>query len=66
MLSTFGTLLRSGAYGVAQIPLICCVPTSPACLLSVQLWDNERVVLIPDHYIFTADPRANRNVDILR
>lgn len=24
------------------------------------------MVLIPDHYIFTADPRANRNVDILR
>lgn len=31
-----------------------------------QVWDNERVVIIPDHYIFTADPRANRNVDILR
>lgn len=30
------------------------------------MWDNERVVLIPDHYIFTSDPRANRNVDILR
>lgn len=31
-----------------------------------QVWDPERVVIIPDHYIFTADPRANRNVDILR
>jgi 3-isopropylmalate/(R)-2-methylmalate dehydratase large subunit len=30
------------------------------------VWDRERVVIIPDHYIFTADPRANRNVDILR
>ena len=30
------------------------------------MWDPERVVIIPDHYIFTADPRANRNVDILR
>jgi 3-isopropylmalate/(R)-2-methylmalate dehydratase large subunit len=30
------------------------------------VWDNERVVIIPDHYIFTADARANRNVDILR
>ncbi|KIY93730.1 3-isopropylmalate/(R)-2-methylmalatedehydratase large subunit [Monoraphidium neglectum] len=30
------------------------------------VWDNERVVIIPDHYIFTSDPRANRNVDILR
>jgi hypothetical protein len=35
-------------------------------LLLLQVWDNERVVIIPDHYIFTADPRANRNVDILR
>ena len=34
--------------------------------LFVQVWDKERVVIIPDHYIFTADPRANRNVDILR
>lgn len=31
-----------------------------------QVWDPEGVVIIPDHYIFTADPRANRNVDILR
>jgi len=30
------------------------------------VWDPERVVIIPDHYIFTSDPRANRNVDILR
>lgn len=30
------------------------------------MWDNERVVIIPDHYIFTSDARANRNVDILR
>jgi len=30
------------------------------------VWDRERVVIIPDHYIFTADQRANRNVDILR
>ena len=28
--------------------------------------DPERVILIPDHYIFTEDPRANRNVDMLR
>lgn len=33
---------------------------------TLQVWDNERVVIIPDHYIFTADARANRNVDILR
>lgn len=33
---------------------------------SAQVWDPERVVIIPDHYIFTEDERANRNVDILR
>eukprot|EP00741_Cyanophora_paradoxa_P018825 tig00021098_g18173.t1 len=31
-----------------------------------KVFDREGVVLIPDHYIFTADERANRNVDILR
>lgn len=31
-----------------------------------RVWDPERVVIIPDHYIFTADALANRNVDILR
>lgn len=31
-----------------------------------KVWDREKIVLIPDHYIFTADKRANRNVDILR
>jgi len=31
-----------------------------------EVWDPNRVVLIPDHYIFTDDPRANRNVDMLR
>ncbi|MBD2101560.1 3-isopropylmalate dehydratase large subunit [Leptolyngbya sp. FACHB-261] len=31
-----------------------------------RVWDSEKIVLIPDHYIFTADERANRNVDILR
>eukprot|EP00271_Cylindrocystis_brebissonii_P011513 TRINITY_DN29355_c0_g1_i1.p1 TRINITY_DN29355_c0_g1~~TRINITY_DN29355_c0_g1_i1.p1 ORF type:complete len:554 (-),score=92.79 TRINITY_DN29355_c0_g1_i1:1308-2888(-) len=31
-----------------------------------KVWDREKVVLIPDHYIFTTDERANRNVDILR
>ena len=31
-----------------------------------KVWDADKVVLIPDHYIFTADARANRNVDILR
>jgi len=31
-----------------------------------RVWDRTRVVIIPDHYIFTADSRSNRNVDILR
>lgn len=30
------------------------------------VWDRERVVIIPDHYIFTVDSKSNRNVDILR
>ncbi len=33
---------------------------------NAKVWDREKIVLIPDHYIFTADERANRNVDILR
>mmetsp|Transcript_29457 Transcript_29457/g.29829 ORF Transcript_29457/g.29829 Transcript_29457/m.29829 type:complete len:505 (-) Transcript_29457:52-1566(-) len=31
-----------------------------------KVFDKEKIVIIPDHYIFTADERANRNVDILR
>ena len=31
-----------------------------------RVWDKEKVVVIPDHYIFTADPYAHRNVDVLR
>jgi 3-isopropylmalate/(R)-2-methylmalate dehydratase large subunit len=30
------------------------------------VWDRDKVVIIPDHYIFTADKMANRNVDVLR
>ena len=30
------------------------------------VWDPEKIVLIPDHYIFTADPKAHRNVEIMR
>jgi 3-isopropylmalate/(R)-2-methylmalate dehydratase large subunit len=33
---------------------------------NAKVWDKEKIVIIPDHYIFTADERANRNVDILR
>ena len=31
-----------------------------------RVWDREGVVIIPDHYIFTKDEKAARNVDILR
>lgn len=31
-----------------------------------RVWDKEKLVIIPDHYIFTDDKYANRNVDILR
>mmetsp|Transcript_7231 Transcript_7231/g.21283 ORF Transcript_7231/g.21283 Transcript_7231/m.21283 type:complete len:507 (-) Transcript_7231:469-1989(-) len=34
--------------------------------MDAEVWDPEKVIIIPDHYIFTSDPRANRNVDILR
>ncbi len=33
---------------------------------SAKVWDREKIVIIPDHYIFTADSKSNRNVDILR
>jgi len=31
-----------------------------------KVWDRNKVVIIPDHYIFTVDSKSNRNVDILR
>jgi 3-isopropylmalate/(R)-2-methylmalate dehydratase large subunit len=31
-----------------------------------KVWDAKKIVIIPDHYIFTADRLSNRNVDILR
>ena len=31
-----------------------------------KVWDKSRVVIIPDHYIFTADGKCHRNVQILR
>src|SRR5438045_9778615 len=31
-----------------------------------KVWDPDRVVVIPDHYIFTSDEKCNRNVQILR
>jgi 3-isopropylmalate/(R)-2-methylmalate dehydratase large subunit len=31
-----------------------------------RIWDKSKLVIFPDHYIFTKNPQANRNVDILR
>lgn len=31
-----------------------------------KIWDKKKLVIFPDHYIFTANPQANRNVNILR
>ncbi|MFK7789922.1 MAG: aconitase family protein [Phycisphaeraceae bacterium] len=31
-----------------------------------KVWDNTRIPIIPDHYIFTADGKCHRNVQILR
>ncbi len=31
-----------------------------------KIWDKDKLVIFPDHYIFTADKYANRNVEILR
>lgn len=33
---------------------------------NARVWDKEKLVIIPDHYIFTNDKYANRNVDVLR
>src|SRR5438034_26557 len=33
---------------------------------NAQVWDRSKIVIIPDHYIFTADSKSNRNVDVLR
>jgi 3-isopropylmalate/(R)-2-methylmalate dehydratase large subunit len=33
---------------------------------NARVWDRDKVVIIPDHYIFTADRMANRNVEVLR
>src|ERR1700734_2214750 len=31
-----------------------------------KVWDSRKIVIIPDHYIFTSDRLSNRNVDVLR
>ncbi len=31
-----------------------------------KIWNPQRLVILPDHYIFTSDPHARRNIEILR
>jgi 3-isopropylmalate/(R)-2-methylmalate dehydratase large subunit len=31
-----------------------------------KVWDKDKIVIIPDHYIFTADAKCHRNVQVLR
>jgi 3-isopropylmalate/(R)-2-methylmalate dehydratase large subunit len=31
-----------------------------------RIWNKDKLVIFPDHYIFTKNPQANRNVQILR
>jgi 3-isopropylmalate/(R)-2-methylmalate dehydratase large subunit len=33
---------------------------------SAKVWDKDKLVILPDHYIFTEDPHARRNIEILR
>ena len=33
---------------------------------NAKVWDRQKVVIIPDHYIFTNDQHAHRNIDLLR
>ena len=33
---------------------------------NAKVFDREKVVILPDHYIYTADEKAHRNVDTLR
>ncbi len=34
--------------------------------VTARVWDPGKLVIIPDHYIFTSDEKAHRNLDILR
>ncbi|MBU0559869.1 MAG: 3-isopropylmalate dehydratase large subunit [Bacteroidetes bacterium] len=33
---------------------------------NAKIWDKDKLVIFPDHYIFTKNSHANRNVEILR
>src|SRR4030095_3903910 len=43
-----------------------CGPGTIGSFKRARVGDRAGVVLIPDHYIFTKDDKAHRNVDILR
>ncbi len=34
--------------------------------VAAKVFDPDKIVIIPDHYIFTADEKAHRNIEILR
>jgi 3-isopropylmalate/(R)-2-methylmalate dehydratase large subunit len=34
--------------------------------INAKIWNKDKLVIFPDHYIFTKNPQANRNVQILR
>ena len=31
-----------------------------------KIWDAERFILIPDHFVYSADPQANQNIRVMR
>ena len=62
----WGSLLKGVGLFAEGRACVCQGSASDWSAVWPQVWDPERVVIIPDHYIFTSDPRANRNVDILR
>ena len=33
---------------------------------NAKIWNKDKLVIFPDHYIFTKNPQANRNIKILR
>ena len=36
------------------------------CGADAAVWDRDKVVIMPDHYIFTTNHHANRNVRVIR
>ena len=49
---------------------VCCPPTIGIFKREfgedARVWDPDKLVILPDHYIFTEDPHALRNIEILR